>query len=131
MNRLTGWLRRIKNWYGKRTGAGCCLSCGDRWSWKEWKEIPYAVTQAMFPVCKECFDNLSAEDILGYCYQLLMSWHEENTWHDREPLLYAAIGHLKAGFDLQDVERKVFGLVQVNIRMEGEDDEDNENATQV
>ena len=80
-------MRIIKNWLGKLKGYSGCLRCGDTWNWKQHRDIPYAVSKmreyadgspyysgGMFPLCKECYDEISPPQRYAYCRQLWSRW---------------------------------------------------------
>ena len=88
-------MRRIKNWLGR--GFGGCLRCGDRWNWKEEQSIRFSAYSSMFPLCKECFNELSEADIIHYCAQLWGSWDRDEPFPEEN--LRRSINTIKRGED--------------------------------
>ena len=66
--------RYFKNQYGRSKGYGGCSHCKDTWDWKESFSIPFTETSSMFPLCKECFEKLSINEINYYIKQLVNVW---------------------------------------------------------
>jgi len=98
-------LRFIKNLVGAWQGYSGCRHCGDSWYWKEEKEIPYRKGSAMFPLCKQCFNKLSEDDILDYCDKVFIrhrrvTYTEYNKYITR---IKREIKRLKLDFDTRDV----------------------------
>ena len=77
---MKGMSRKLKNIRGKAKGYSNCSRCGDSWDWKEDHEIPYKrdaegrIRGLMFPVCEECYQEISPEERLEYCIRLWKSW---------------------------------------------------------
>jgi len=62
---------------------GFCAHCGKVWiSWNkrgvESKDIWYCSHRGMFPLCTNCFNELSIEEIDKYIKLLVFSWLSEN-----------------------------------------------------
>jgi len=55
-------------------GYGWCPHCKCTWNWIATSDIRYDVGAGAFPVCKLCFDHLSADKIIGYTDQLAREW---------------------------------------------------------
>ncbi len=69
--------RRIKNWLGAVYGG--CHRCRDRWNWKEPQYVDYyeyedGGTSGMFPLCKECYNQLTPKERYPYYRRLYFSW---------------------------------------------------------
>ena len=59
----------------------------------------------MFPLCNECFDRLSQQDILGYCNRLYANWSaqsHEPPWSDIEDQIKVSIQKMKEEGDADD-----------------------------
>jgi len=73
-------LRKIKSMYGKMYGLSWCSHCGLAWNVVKGKYIPYNAKlpgdrwNEMFPICEDCFEKLSPEQILSYCKDLVDQW---------------------------------------------------------
>lgn len=67
-------LNFIRNWKGRRKGYSGCHRCGGTWDWKEEHSIPYAEGKGMFPLCVECYEELSPQERYDYCMELRDSW---------------------------------------------------------
>jgi len=67
-------LRSLKNKVGDIRGYGNCAHCGDSWMFKEYIDLSCSEDQRIFPICKECFNKLSDEEVLGYCRDLWLAW---------------------------------------------------------
>lgn len=78
---------RLKLWYKKKkkrlnqrnrfrnaAGISTCRHCGGAWNWKQRETVWYYEGRGMFPLCKECFQELSEEEILYYCKR---KWDED------------------------------------------------------
>ncbi|GAH45424.1 unnamed protein product [marine sediment metagenome] len=59
---------------GRSKGYSGCGRCGGTWNWKEGETIYYSEGRGMFPLCKECFEELDEEEILSYCKKLMKCW---------------------------------------------------------
>ena len=55
---------------------GSCEYCGDKWNWKEGKTIWYKEDVGMFPLCRECFNNLTYPYVLWYYLKHLEDYCE-------------------------------------------------------
>ena len=64
--------RLAKNIAGFLKGYSGCSHCSDSWSWKKWFDIPLSLGRGCFPVCIECAEILSVEEILAYIDE--MEW---------------------------------------------------------
>lgn len=73
-----------KNFVSKMKGYSSYMKCGYTWEFVEGAYIPYETKLpnyppgSMFPVCTECFNSISEEDILKYAKMLLDSWIKES-----------------------------------------------------
>ena len=70
--------RKLYNWWGRIHGFGGCINCGDSWLWKPYHTIRYNEYSSMFPICQECFDELSIQDIMRNVNLLLDKWEIED-----------------------------------------------------
>lgn len=70
--------KRAKIAIGRALGFGGCYHCGMTWNHVEGKTIYYSEGGGMFPLCEECFDKLSPEEIDPYIEQVVMSWLKSN-----------------------------------------------------
>lgn len=95
--KMNRWIRRVYNWAGRHSGYGECLACQDSWLWKAHKRstISYKTGHSMFPVCGECFAELSPEEILGYVYVLMMRWRKTKVYHRLKERILAEIKQMK------------------------------------
>lgn len=96
--------RKEKNAQGYAQGYGECLCCGDSWLWKEHyrDSIKFSATQSMFPLCDECFENLTQEEILAFCKAQCRQWEQfdlEILFSDIEPMLKESIAKMKGDDD--------------------------------
>jgi hypothetical protein len=70
---MTFWLlRQVRNLLG--AGYSGCGICGDRWNWKKEHTVNYAPHRGAFPVCEECWQNASDEEIISAAYELASEW---------------------------------------------------------
>jgi hypothetical protein len=86
-------LRAARNALGKQLGYGACYHCGDSWRWKRSCDIRYEPGSAMFPICRECFDELPPEAIIEHCQKLWDFWaglDPKNEPPEKFPLLIIA-----------------------------------------
>ena len=79
--------RELRNLLGRRMGFGSCNRCGDTWNWKESGNVQYAPNRGMFPVCRECQDEISDVELYSYCKELVKSWANMGTPVDEENTL--------------------------------------------
>ena len=76
-------MKLLMNFIGRLSGYGECQHCHDTWNWKKEKIIPYKEKgnidyyQGMFPICEECFNSSSEDEILYHCKLLLQRWIAE------------------------------------------------------
>ena len=68
--------RFLKNSLGE--GFSGCNRCGDKWNWKEPHYVTYHETErgssGMFPLCEECYQQLTPEERYPYYRRLYFSW---------------------------------------------------------
>lgn len=88
-------LAPIRNWWGQRRGYSGCLRCGDSWNWKRRHSLWLSGNQGIFPLCEECWLELSPEQKLHYCEQLFNEWEAISAKHglsleDKESLMMQA-----------------------------------------
>jgi len=76
--------KRAKTVMGKALGYGGCYHCGMTWNYAKGKSIRYSVRDGMFPLCEECFDRLSSEEIDPYIEKLVMVWLGSNEWGNKQ-----------------------------------------------
>lgn len=74
--------RYLLNLEGRRLGYGGCLRCADTWNWKPCHVTRYVIgtgTGGVFPLCEECWLELSVEHRLVFYEALFIQWrHEES-----------------------------------------------------
>ena len=80
-------MRVIKNILGRLRGYGGCNRCGDTWNWKEAQGVPYGVGRGCFPLCRQCYMELSPEERFPYYEAHLRKHHEFLDW-DKVDLEY-------------------------------------------
>jgi len=61
---------------GRALGYGACLRCKMPWNHVKPKTIMYRPDSGMFPLCVDCFDSLSIEEIDLYIERLVSEWPE-------------------------------------------------------
>ena len=76
--------KRAKIVMGKALGYGGCYRCGMTWNYAKSKSIRYSVSDGMFPLCEECFDRLSSEEIDPYIEKLVMVWLGSHEWGNKQ-----------------------------------------------
>ena len=97
--------RWIKNFIGNIKGYGHCLNCGDTWDYKKAVIIPYDDSNGMFPLCEECFTQLSPETIIEFCHLQNTVWDEEGfTKILNYKIIYHNIIQLKKAYNIEVVE---------------------------
>jgi hypothetical protein len=69
-------------------GYGRCRYCQRNWTICEPHSTPYQFTagipmRACFPLCEECWQELSIDERLPYYHELWRAWgtRDEDTWH--------------------------------------------------
>lgn len=72
MFKLRLWYKRRKKRRQQRNAfknahLGRCSHCGGAWNWKDGATIYYYEGRGMFPICQDCFQELSVKEILYYC----------------------------------------------------------------
>lgn len=55
-------------------GFGSCSHCKNHWGVVEGEVIPYTPGRGMFPICKNCFKILGADQIIIYVNKLVDLW---------------------------------------------------------
>jgi hypothetical protein len=76
-------IKKLKSEYGSLKGYGSCAHCGMSWYIVEGADIPYDVRypeqpeRGMSPVCTDCFNRLSVDEVLEYCRRLVIVWSKE------------------------------------------------------
>lgn len=91
---------------GRALGYSGCYHCGMTWNYVEGKTIYYSEGSGMFPLCEECFDRLSPEEIDPYIEKLAMSW--QNPQKVIEPAK-AEVRRMKSGhgrYSTENSERR-------------------------
>lgn len=78
-------LRRLRTFVGKVQGYYSCHHCGATWNCVKRKTVMYSVGSGMFPLCVECFDKLSSEEIDPYIEQLVLQWVEQGWSESQSP----------------------------------------------
>lgn len=63
---------------GRALGFSCCAHCGMPWKYVEGKPIPFSDSSGMFPLCEQCFDELSPQRIDMYIDQLINTWLDDH-----------------------------------------------------
>ncbi len=51
---------------GIKNGFSWCRKCGNTWNWKRPFVIPTRPDGGTFPICRDCAQGMTAEDILGH-----------------------------------------------------------------
>lgn len=72
-------IRAIQNARG--AGFSGCGICGDKWNWKQPHTITYAEGQGVFPVCEECWQTKSDEEIMRATKDLMVQWLVQSPAH--------------------------------------------------
>lgn len=72
-------VRFINNYRG--AGFSGCGICGDKWSWKKEHAIPYDKNNGVFPVCEECWQTKSNEEIMRATKDLMEKWLVQSPAH--------------------------------------------------
>ena len=63
----------VRNKIGHMKGYGHCYHCNGTWNYKRAVcipcdgKLPNNWIQATYPLCEECFDKLSVDEIYDYC----------------------------------------------------------------
>ncbi len=70
--------RAVLSTIGAAKGYGRCMHCKNTWDVVQGKHIPFRPGRGMFPVCIECFDILTADQIIHYANQLVDEWVKQN-----------------------------------------------------
>lgn len=72
MNRA---LQAIADAMGHVRGFGSCYRCGHSWAWRQPHGTQFGSGgRACFPLCEECWEQLTPEQRLPYYQQLVDSW---------------------------------------------------------
>ena len=100
------FVRNIRNAVDSARGFSGCHHCGDSWAWKESQIIMYSgvdgnFSQGMFPLCRECFDKLSDEEIVDYCLGLWCSWAKYDHMSERGEM------HTPATFPEEQIKKSI------------------------
>ena len=66
--------RWVKNVIGDARGYGGCDRCDDRWNWKKPHTIWYSDAGGMFPLCEECYQEITPQERYDYCKNLWIEW---------------------------------------------------------
>ena len=74
--------KNIKNAIGRSKGYSGCNRCGDRWNWKEKHIVPYGNASGMFPLCEECYQQISPKERYHYCRELAREWEKWGSSED-------------------------------------------------
>lgn len=56
-------------------GYSCCFRCETPWKFTDHHATPYGGGRACFPLCQECWSELTPEQRVPYYEQLLKWWH--------------------------------------------------------
>lgn len=76
--KLSGLFRDQKNRIGRMKGYGACYRCGDSWYWKEQHITTFNTSESgasgCFPLCEECWRQLTPEERLPYYVRLMHRW---------------------------------------------------------
>lgn len=51
---------------GIAQGYGGCSRCGNTWNWKNGHSTPITVNSGLFPLCEECWSELTPETRLPF-----------------------------------------------------------------
>lgn len=77
-SRLLGLFPDQKNRIGRMQSYGC-YRCGDRWNWKQEHTTYFTDSEGCFPLCEECWAELSPEDRLPFYARLVGKWLSPET----------------------------------------------------
>jgi hypothetical protein len=71
---------RFSRWIENRTRndprISTCNRCGGGWNWKEGHTVYYTTSHhsGMFPICEDCWKEITPEERFHYCHELSMRW---------------------------------------------------------
>jgi len=85
-------IARIRNAAGVIAGYGGCYRCGDTWNWKTAHSTPYEEGRACFPLCEECWSELTPDERLPYYEELVAVWGERGSARHRAIIAAARAG---------------------------------------
>lgn len=92
-------LRKAYNLRGKSMGFGGCRRCGDTWDWKVSHDTPLDVDglgagcSAVFPLCAQCWGDLTPEERLPFYDALVDDWEANDPAAARHDLYRGVYGH--------------------------------------
>lgn len=67
---------RISKWLSPH-GLGGCLRCKTTWAWVSEHVTQYTAGASCFPLCEQCWKELSSRDRLPYYERLWEIWMEQ------------------------------------------------------
>lgn len=86
---MTGLFRAISNYWGRLSGLAGCRRCGDSFEWKPFHITIYEVrvdvtakgigggsSNGCFPLCEDCWSELTPEQRVPYYEQLADVWRQ-------------------------------------------------------
>ena len=76
--------RYLRNRRGRLAGLGDCLRCHDTWDWKPSHVTNYSQTSGCFPLCEECWTELTPDERLPYYALLAGLWIDEAQHYGRQ-----------------------------------------------
>ena len=72
---MFNWIRNI---IGRMNGLSYCLKCNGTWNWKKPHMILVNNNRSIFPLCEECYHEVSPEERLYWCKTLFKSWYTKD-----------------------------------------------------
>ena len=71
------FIRLIRNLIGRSSGYASCASCSDRYNWTPYKIIYYSSSAGMMPICQDCYNRCSVDEIMVFVHVLVNKWRQD------------------------------------------------------
>ena len=70
-------VRFLRNTFSSPSYSGCGI-CGDSWNWKKPHDIKISDHEGAFPICEECWQTKSNEEIMRATKALIRKWLDQS-----------------------------------------------------